>query len=239
MLLLWELLVRAGALDQRFFPPPTGIVGTFGDLLVSGALYAHVKASLLRLVAGFLAAAVPAVALGLVMGLSRPVRLLLMPAAAVIYPVPKIAIVPLIMLIFSIGETSKIVTVAITVFFLVLLNTTTGVLTINPIYLDVARNFGASRLDVIRTVALPGALPLIFAGLKLGLGLAWTVVVGAEFLGSREGIGFLIWQSYQTFAIEALFVGLLVTSVLGWLSLVLLDELERRFLPWSQSVRSA
>ncbi len=234
LLALWEVASRAGWLNPLFFPPPSAIVGTVGALLASGELLGDVKVSALRVLVGFLAATLPAIALGMAMGLSRPVRLLLMPAAAVIYPIPKIAILPLVMVVLGIGEASKIAIVIISVFFLVLVNTVAGVLQINPIYFDVGRTVGAPRLELYRTVALPGALPFIMAGCRLAMGFAITVIVGAEFLGSRDGVGALIWRAYQTFNLEVMYVGLIVTALLGWLANLLLEELERLLVPSAQ-----
>ncbi len=232
LLVLWEILVRTGLLDARFFPAPTGIVSTFVSLITSGELFTHLEASLGRIILGFLLGATPALFLGLIMGLSPIVRAAINPMVAATYPIPKIAILPLIMLIFGLGEMSKYVVVAIGVFYLVLINTMAGVMNIEKIYLDVGNNFGASRKDMYFTIALPGSLPLIFAGLRLGWGVALLLIVAAEFVGAKSGIGYLIWQSWQTFSVEAMYVGLIVISVLGYVSSLVLDELERILIPW-------
>ncbi len=232
LLILWELAVRTQLLDARFFPAPTSIVGTFGTLIASGELLQHLSASIVRIFVGFLLGSIPALVLGIVMGLSPIVRAAINPMVAATYPVPKIAILPLIMLIFGLGEMSKYVIVAIGAFFLVLINTMAGVMNIEQIYLDVGKNFGASRKDMYLTIALPGALPLIFAGVRLGWGVALLLIVAAEFVGAKTGIGYLIWQSWQTFSVEAMFVGLIVISILGYISSLILDELERILIPW-------
>jgi NitT/TauT family transport system permease protein len=136
------------------------------------------------------------------------------------------------MLIFGLGEMSKYVIIAIAVFFLVIYNTMAGVMNIPNIYLDVGRNFGANRVQFWWTVALPGALPLIFTGIKLAAGVALLVIVAAEFVGAKTGIGYLIWQSWQTFSVEAMYVGLVVISILGFLVSTGLDELEHVVIPW-------
>lgn len=236
---LWETLSRGGWLNAIFFPPPSTIVGTLVALLASGELIDHTRVSALRILVGFVAAAVPAIGLGMVMGLVRPVRLLLMPAAAALYPIPKIAVLPLVMLILGLGESSKIAIVVISVFFLVLVNTVAGVLAISPLYFDVGRTFGARRLDLYRTVALPGALPFIMAGCRLAMGFAITVIVGAEFLGSQDGIGALIWRSYQTFNLETMYAGLIVTALLGWLANQALEEVEQLLVPWQREAGRA
>lgn len=232
LLVLWEAAVRLELLDARFFPAPTAVLGTFGQLVASGQLASDLKASLFRILAGYLLGGLAGLILGLTMGLFRLVRLALGPIVAATYPIPKIAILPLILLIFGLGESSKVVIIAIAVFYLVLLNTVAGVVNIDKIYLDVAKNFGAGRLQVYWTIAVPGALPLIITGFKLGLGVAFLVILAAEFVGARSGIGYLIWNSWQMFSVESMFVGIIVIALLGYLSSVGLDILERKLIPW-------
>lgn len=232
LLLVWEALVRTRVLDARFFPAPSQVVGTLVSLVVSGELPQDVLVSLSRIGAGFLLGASAGVVVGLLMGVSRIIRAAVKPLVATIYPIPKIAILPLVMLIFGLGESSKYVIVAIGVFFLVLLNTAAGVMNIEKIYLDVGRNFGARRSDLLLSIALPGALPLIFTGLRLAWGTGLLLIVAAEFISAKSGIGYLIWNAWQTFAVEEMYVGLITISALGLLSFVIFDVLERRLIPW-------
>ena len=232
LLAAWELLVRARILDHRFFPAPSEVLTTLVQMVISGQLLSDVAITLTRVGIGFAAGSAVGIVVGLLMGLSRVVRAAVRPIVGAVYPIPKIAILPLVMLIFGLGETSRYVIVAIGVFFLVLLNTMAGVMGIERIYLDVGRNFGASRLNVLRTIALPGALPLIFTGLRLGWGTALLLIVAAEFVGARSGLGYLIWNSWQTFSVDEMYAGLLVISALGLISFALFDQLERRLVPW-------
>jgi ABC-type nitrate/sulfonate/bicarbonate transport system permease component len=234
LLVAWEALVRAGLLDVRFFPAPSSIVGTFAAVTASGELWQHVYTSLSRIVIGFLMGAVPALLLGILFGLSRLARAFANPIIYALYPVPKVAILPLIMLIFGLGEMSKYVIIAIAVFFLVVLNTMAGVVQIDRIYFDVAKNFNASRRDFYFKVVLPGALPSIFTGLKLAMGVALIVLVTSEFVGARMGLGVMIFEAWQVFAIERLFVGLVVVSFLGYSLSLLIDELQRLLVPWQR-----
>ena len=229
---VWEALSRSGRIDTLFWPPPSSLWGTFREAVASGGLLTDIRVSVMRILGGFLLGAVPGVVLGLAMGLSWPVRVFVMPIAAAVYAIPKIAVLPLVILVFGIGETSKVVIVALSIFFLVVLNTMSGVMEIDRSYRDVARNFGASRRQLFLTVALPGALPSIFTGLRLALGFSLIVIVGTEFLAAKQGVGHLIWQSYQTLAIKKMFVGLIVVGIMGWALTLLLDLLERLALPW-------
>ncbi len=232
LLALWELVVQLSLVDRRFIAAPSLIGRELVAMALSGELTRHVLASLLRIAGGFVLGVVPAVLLGLWMGLSRPVRAVVDPLIAATYPIPKIAILPLVMVFLGIGEASKVAIVAIAAFFPVAINTYTGVATVDRIYLDVAQSFRATRALTFRRVVLPGALPVIFAGLRLALGVCLIVIVSAEFVAAREGIGFLIWSSWETLVIEKMFVGLLVIAVIGTVFTVILREIQAWAIPW-------
>ncbi|HUG14279.1 MAG TPA: ABC transporter permease, partial [Thermomicrobiales bacterium] len=166
---IWEALSRTGTINPFFFPAPTSLRSTALDLIRTGELWDHTRASLTRILVGFTIAAAPGVLLGVLMGLWWPLRAMLTPVAASAFAIPKIAILPLVIIIFGIGETSKIAMVAISVFFLVVLSTMSAVMEVEQVYFDVARNANASLWQQILTVALPGALPGIFTGLRLAL----------------------------------------------------------------------
>lgn len=234
LLILWELLAQIGAIDIRLFSSPSLIFKSFIPLMLSGDLLNNTAVSVQRVILGFIAGSVPGILLGISMGLSPFIRSAIEPMIAATYPIPKLALMPLILLIFGLGETSKIFTIAIGVFYLVVINTMAGVLSIDKIYLDVAKNFGASRKDFYLTVALPGALPMIFAGLKLGMGMALILIVAAELSAAKAGIGWMIWRSYDMFDIEQMFVALIMLSVLGYIFSLILDLIERLVLPWKQ-----
>ena len=232
LLALWEITAQVGLLDTRFFPPPTRIASQFVELVQSGELLANTWVSLQRLFFGLLLGGIPALVLGLIMGLYRPIRAAIDPLIAATYPIPKSAVLPLILLIFGLGEMSKIVMVAIGVFFPVAINTIAGVLEIDRIYHDVSKNFGASRWQVFRTVALPGAMPLILTGVRLGIGLGLILIAIAEMVGAKSGLGYMIWNAWQIFSVETMYVGILVISVLGVLFTVIMNELEQVIIPW-------
>ncbi|MEN6567396.1 MAG: ABC transporter permease [Veillonellales bacterium] len=234
LLLLWEFLARINAIDIRLLSSPSLIIQSFIPLLLSGELLYNTFVSVQRVWWGFLVGSIPGVLLGISMGLSPLVRSAFEPMIAATYPIPKLALMPLILLIFGLGETSKIFTIAIGVFYLVVINTMAGVLSIDKIYLDVAKNFGASRKNFYLTIALPGALPMIFAGLKLGMGMALILIVAAELSAAKAGVGWMIWRAYDMFDIEQMFVALIMLSVLGYLFSLLLDMFERWALPWKQ-----
>jgi ABC-type nitrate/sulfonate/bicarbonate transport system permease component len=223
----WELAARTHLIDTRFFPAPSSIAGTFADLIRNGSLPKNVGVSLMRLLWGFLLGAGPALAIGLVMGLYRPVRIVVEPLVLATYPIPKSAILPLILLIFGLGEPSKIVMVAIGVFYPVVINTASGVMQIPMMYLDVGKNFGASRWQTFRTIALPGALPFIMTGIKLGAGLGLILIAIAEMVGAQSGLGYMIWNAWQILSVNTMYVGLITIALLGFVITIGLNELER------------
>ena len=232
LLIVWELAAHVGFIDTRFFPAPSSVIATMIEMLRTGELVAHTAISLQRLAYGTVLGGIPALVLGIAMGLNRPIRALFDPLIAATYPVPKSAILPLALLIFGLGEGSKIFMVAIGVFFPVVINTTTGVLEINKIYLDVGRNYKANRWNTFWTIALPGALPVIMTGFKLGIGIGLVLIAVAEMVGAKSGLGYLIWSAWSTFAVEQMYVGLFVIAIIGFLLTLGLNELERVVIPW-------
>jgi NitT/TauT family transport system permease protein len=232
LLLLWELAARGGLIDARFFPAPSRTLDTLAGLAESGELWTNARASLQRLFWGSLIGMVPALGLGLLVGLYRPARAIVEPLVAATYPVPKSAILPLILLIFGLGEASKIAMVAIGAFYPVLINAAAGVREIDRIYFDVGHNFRASRWQVFRTIAFPGALPLVLTGIKLGVGMGLILIAIAEMVGAQSGLGYMIWNAWEVLSVEAMYAGLLVIAMLGFLFTFALNELERWIVPW-------
>jgi len=234
LLVVWELAARLHFIDTRFFPAPSSIIAVLIDMLRSGELVTNTLVSLRRLALGTLIGGVPALVLGIAMGLNRWVRAAFDPLVAATYPIPKSAILPLALLIFGLGEGSKIFMVAIGVFFPVVINATTGVLEINRIYLDVGRNYKASRWDTFWTIALPGALPVIMTGFKLGVGIGLLLIAIAEMIGAKSGLGFMIWTAWETFSVEQMYVGLFMIAIIGFALTFGLNELERVIIPWKR-----
>lgn len=235
LLLVWEVAGRFNLIDVRFFPPPSSIMHQVGVLLASGELVANTLASLRRLALGMLLGGIPALLLGLAMGVSRPLRAAIDPLISATYPIPKSAILPLVLLIFGLGEMSKVVMVALGAFYPIVINTLVGVVNLDRIYLDVGHNFRASRWQVFRTIALPGALPSIMAGIKLAAGMGLILIAISEMVASNDGIGFMIWNAWQVLTVDTMYVGLLVIAILGFVFSVILDEVERLLIPWKSN----
>lgn len=232
LLLLWQLLLMAGLGDRRFIPAPTDIAVRFAALIASGELAEHTGVTLYRVFAGFFAGVIPAIVVGLLMAMFRPVRIFFDPLIAVIFPIPKVALMPLLLLAFGFGDASKIALVAIAVFFPVIVNTYVGAANIEKIYWDVAKNYGASQTVMFTRIVFFGALPTIFAGLRIAMAVSFIVLVAAEFVASKTGIGYLIWNSWELLQVDTMFVGIVVVGVLGLITSVLLQEIERVVIPW-------
>lgn len=232
LFVIWEICARIGWLDVRFFPAPSAIIYHLLFVSPDEGIVTDIGFSVYRIIIGYVIGCGLGLVLAVGMGLSRVLRMMFYPVIVVTYPIPKIAVLPLIMLIFGIGDLSKIVVVAIGSFFLVLINTLHGVDNLDKIYHDVAHVYKISYRSFIMKIVLPGALPSIFTGLKLAIGYSLVIVVAAEFSGASRGIGYLIWQSWETFSIKSMYAGIFVIGILGFIFSYTLDVLERRFVPW-------
>ena len=232
LLTVWQVLLMAGIGDRRFIPTPSDIAYRYWEMLASGELLQHTGITLYRVFTGFLVGSIPGVMVGLFMAMFRPVRIMVDPLIAVLFPIPKIALMPLLLLAFGFGDASKVALVAIAVFFPVIINTYSGAANIEKIYWDVAKNFGASRPVMFRRIVLFGALPMIFAGLRIALAVSFIVLVASEFVATKSGIGYLIWNSWELLQVDVMFVGIVTVGLLGLISTVILQEIERKVIPW-------
>ncbi|MDB5597522.1 MAG: ssuC 3 [Hyphomicrobiales bacterium] len=233
-LALWEFISRFIVGSKLFLAAPSQVVVAMGELARSGELGNHIYVSSLEFFIGYIVACVLGVLLGLVMASSPAGKQALQPWVSGLYATPTVALAPLFILWFGIGIFSKVVVVIVLVIFPVVINTEAGLRTTSVQLIETVRSFGANRRQIFLKVALPSALPFIFAGLKLGIGRGLIGVVVAELFGSRAGLGQLISQSAETFNMPALFAGVAIlagagiamTSGFGWL--------ERRLLPWRE-----
>lgn len=212
---VWELLVRIGVWRGLLLPAPTVIASALVGLLADGSLERHLAFTAVRIVAGLAAGATLGAGLGLAMGISRRLRRFVDPVVAALHPIPRLAFFPLLIAMLGVGEMSKLAAVAIGAFFPMLLNTIAGVRGMNPVHVELARNFGASRRQLFRRVLLPGSLPLMLTGLRLSTNVAFHGTIGVEMVGSQTGLGSLLWLSWQTFRIDRLYAILAVIAAVG------------------------
>jgi NitT/TauT family transport system permease protein len=235
LLLLWEGLTRTGWVPALFLPSPLGVLGAGLEMLWSGELLAHLAPSLQRILLGFGLGALGGVSVGLAVGVFGLAEAIGNPLIAATFPIPKIALLPLLILWLGIGEASKVAVIMLGVFFPMAINTYTGVRHADPQLLRAAVSFGAGRWSVIRKVMLPSALPMIFAGLKLGAGTSLLLLVAAEMIAASSGIGFLILNAQNLMETTTLMVGIVLLSLLGLASHWLLTRLERKAIPWKDA----
>lgn len=238
LLAIWEACAQAGLVDRRFFPAPTRIGASIVDLLASrddrSQLLTHVQATLWRLLVGYGIGGVSGIGIGVLMGLNTWVRNALSPVLYGLFPMPKIAIYPLVIVMFGIGDASSSALVMLGVFFMTCINTLSGVLYTNRIYHDVATAFRMPALTRWFRVIIPSAMPAIITGARLGLGQALILVISAEFVSGDTGLGRMIWDSWQVLNIPRMFVGLAVILLLGGAAAMLGDWAEKKLIPWKQ-----
>jgi ABC-type nitrate/sulfonate/bicarbonate transport system permease component len=232
LLALWELVARVGWVPALFLPSPLGVLRELIEMARSGQILVHLSASLRRLLVGFAVGGGAGISAGVVVGFFGLAEAVGQPLIAATFPIPKIALLPLLILWLGIGEASKVTVIALGVFFPMAINTYAGVRQADPLLIRAAVSFGAGRWSVIRKVVIPSALPMVFAGLKLGAGTALLLLVAAEMIGAETGIGFLVLQAGNLMETTRLMVGIVVLSLLGVLSHWALTWLERLVIPW-------
>jgi NitT/TauT family transport system permease protein len=236
LLAAWEWASAAGILREAFFPRPSTILAHLWRLAMNGTLWTHTAATLTRVGWAFAAAAVLGVAIGLAMGLSRRLRDGLDPVFAVIYPIPSVLFLPLVSFLVPAGELATVITSAVTSFFLVAFTTTHGVRQIDRLVVEAAIHFGARGRRLFTAVLLPGALPHVFTGLRLGLGFALIVAVAVEIVAASRGLGALLWLSWQVLKVEDMYAIFFVIAALGAGLSYGLAAIRARLLPWVQDV---
>ena len=231
-LILWQALAWAGAVDPLFFPPPSTMLASAGKMTLSGELPGHVRATLARMAAGFLAGAVPGLVTGLLMGGAARIRQTLEPIISAVYSTPKLSLFPMVMLFLGVGDAARIVLIAAASFTIAAIHGLDAVCNLDRVYVEMAVNYGARPMALFRRVYLPACLPYVFTGLRLALGRALVVAVSVELVSSSDGLGSMIWLSWQTLATDRLYVAVFLTAALGGLLHYGLRHLEKRLIPW-------
>ena len=232
LLFLWQALCLTGLVSPLYLPSPVTILATGWEMTVSGEIAVNLQASLQRIGWGVFVGSIAGILIGLLTGFSKLAEAVGNPLIYSLYPVPKIALLPLIILWLGIGEVSKISIISLGVFFPVVINTYSGVKNIDPLLVKVAVSYRTSRLNIIRKVILPAALPVIFAGLKLAAGTSLLLLVAAEMIAAKEGIGAMVLHYGDLMLTTKLMVGVLVLSLLGLIFNRALEWLERILIPW-------
>ena len=240
-LVVWEVGIGYLELVPAYLmPPPTEIVGALVALLGTESFQGHIRATFWRTILASVIAAVPGIILGLAMGWSRTIKALFFPLVSATYPLPKVALLPLFMLVFGIGDRAFILTTGIAATFLVMFNSMRGVADIGSLYFEVAQdNQVDSAYTYFREVLLPGALPMIFTGLRLTLNTALLVMIAVEFVAARQGLGSYIWTTWSTLQTPQMYAAVLVVSFAGILITYGLAWAADRLMPWKQQETGA
>lgn len=236
LVVAWEWASAAGVLREAFFPRPTTVARHLWQLAADGTLWEHTQTTLVRIAWAFAVSAVLGVVVGLAMGLWRRLRDGLDPVFAVIYPIPSVLFLPLVSFLVPAGELAAVITTAVTSFFLTAFTTTHGVKQIDRLVVEAAVHYGARGWRLFASVLLPGALPFIFTGLRLGLGYALIVVVAVEIVAASRGLGAFLWLSWQVLKVEDMYATFVVIASLGAGLSYGLAALRVRLLPWVQDV---
>jgi ABC-type nitrate/sulfonate/bicarbonate transport system permease component len=235
-LALWAAIAHGnvwlGVVTPVLLPTPGEVARVGMDLTRGGELHRHLLTSLVRVVEGFGLAALAALALGVLVGVCVPLRLMAEPVVEFVRPIPPLAFLPMFLVWFGLGEASKVAFIGYTTFFPMFVAVAASVLRVDVALLRAAASLGASRAALIRRVVLPSALPGIVIALRVGLGLALFVIVGAEFMGADAGLGHLIMEGRTFFNPAQIVLGALVLGLLGSLINALLLAAERRLLRW-------
>jgi NitT/TauT family transport system permease protein len=232
ILAIWQAAITLGWIDPVFLPSPVAIVDALWQLTISGDLWRHLSISLIRISSGWVIGSALGVILGVLMGLTSLGRAIGMPLVSAIYPIPKIALLPLLILWLGIGESPKVVTIASGVFFPSVIATLAGVDGASRNLIRMGQSFNMPMRSIIWKIILPSALPGILAGFRITVSIALILVVSAEMIGAQYGIGAFILATGNMMRTDQLMAGVAVLSMLGLAIGTLLTRIERRALRW-------
>jgi ABC-type nitrate/sulfonate/bicarbonate transport system permease component len=231
----WEALVDLRGIAPIYLPAPSAIVEYLLRMIADGSMGFNLGVTLLRIFAGFAVAAVAGVLVGVVMGMSRIAARVADPWIAALYPLPKISLIPLLIIWLGTGETYKIVISAVSAFFPIVISAYSGIRQADQGLIKAAKDLGANRRQVQMKVVIPAAIPSIFAGLHLGMGVTIILVVAAEMIGGsgESGMGYLLIHAGQVMETEKVFASLVVLAVMGALVIKAQQWIDRRVAPWT------
>jgi ABC-type nitrate/sulfonate/bicarbonate transport system permease component len=231
-LVTWQVVANARVWSRLFLPGPADVIDAFSDLIKGGELAIDVATSAQEFAIGYALAAAVGIPAGMLLGWYPRARYALDPFVTFLYATPRIVLLPLFIIWFGIGIESKIAVIFLGAFFAILINTTAGVRNLDTQLIRVARSLGGDDLVIFRTIALPGSVPFILTGLRLGLGHALIGVVVGEYVAAQHGIGKMMMIAGQTFQSSTVFAGLFIIAVAGLLLTLFLQRLERHFDAW-------
>lgn len=233
----WQIASSVGWINARILPAPTAVVGALVELIQSGKLWEHFSISLQRAGSGVLIGAGLGFGLGIFTGVQRWGYILLDSTFQMIRTIPSLALIPLVILWFGVGESGKIFLIALATFFPVYINTQLGVRSIDGKLLEMGRVYGLNPWQSFRHIVLPGALPNVLLGLRYALGISWLALVVGESFGARSGIGYLAMDAREFFRTDVIVLAILIYAAIGKAADSIVGFLELRLLPWHQGLR--
>jgi len=236
VLLAWFAATASGLIEPLFLPSPQAVARRGWQLLTIGymdaTLWQHLAASLERIGLALLCAVLTAIPLGIAIGRNRVVRGLLDPLIEFYRPIPPLAYLPLIVIWCGIGELSKVLLIYLAIFAPIAIATATGVRNVDPAKLRAAQSLGATSAQLVRHVILPGALPEILTGVRIGLGVGWSTLVAAELIAATSGLGFMVQSAAQFLVTDVVVLGILVIALIAFSLELGLRALQRKLVPW-------
>ena len=233
---LWEWIVRARDVSELVLPPPTRIWESFKTLVAAPGTWEHARITVTETVAGFLIALAAGVTAGVLLGKMQWMELSLRPLIVASQVVPKVALIPLLVIWFGFGMTSKVVIAAMLAFFPIMLYVQLGVRSVDPGQREVMRSLNAGRWQTFRHLELKSTMPYVFAGMEVAIVLAIIGTIVGEYLGGSEGLGYLVVRTLNELNAPALFATIILVSALGLLLYFVVNGLKRFFIPWHESV---
>ncbi|WP_459207159.1 taurine ABC transporter permease TauC [Pseudomonas sp. MLB6B] len=232
----WWLVTAAGWVEPLFLPSPGDVVTKAGQLLSQGymeaSLWQHLSASLGRIGLALLLATLSAIPIGIAIGYNRVARGIFDPLIEFYRPIPPLAYLPLIVIWCGIGELSKVLLIYLAIFAPIAIATATGVRTVDPVRLRAAQSLGATRLQLVKHVILPSALPDILTGIRIGLGVGWSTLVAAELIAATRGLGFMVQSAAQFLVTDVVVLGIVLIAVIAFALEMGLRALQRKLVPW-------
>ncbi len=232
LIALWEVGSRTGVISALVLPAPSEALEAFRQLVESGMLWKHLSASLYRLVVGWTSGTVLGIIVGLMIGLSSLARSGLSPLVSAIFPIPKIALLPLFIIWFGIGEGSKVATILFGTFFPTVIATYGGVDNVDRTLIRMGQSFGLSRASIVRKIIIPGALPAILSGFRISLAIGIVLLVAAEMIAAEFGVGAYVLLAGSLMATDQLIAGVAILSIMGLTIAWLIGKAEKYFLRW-------
>jgi len=239
IILLWQALSAAGLISSRVLPAPTDVLAAAWKLIKSGELARNIWVSFWRAAVGFAIGGAFGFILGLANGLSRRSERIFDSTLQMLRNIPHLAMIPLVILWFGIGEEAKVFLVALGVFFPIYINTQHGIRSVDPQLVEMGRTYGMSPAELFRRVILPGALPSIFVGLRFGLGIMWLTLIVAETIAASSGIGYMAMQAREFLLVDVVVLSIVIYALLGKLADSTARMLERVCLSWHPAFQTA